>query len=50
MRRDRARCGKLNDDPVRRERARSGVADLQKPFREDALIGAIQQALEGRRA
>jgi hypothetical protein len=25
------------------------VAYLQKPFREDALIGAIQQALEGRR-
>jgi FixJ family two-component response regulator len=39
-----------HDDPVTRERARSGVAYLQKPFREDALIGAIQQALEGRRA
>jgi CheY-like chemotaxis protein len=26
------------------------TAYLQKPFREDALIGAIQQALEGRRA
>jgi FixJ family two-component response regulator len=39
-----------HDDPVTRERARSGVAYLQKPFREDALIGAIRQALEGRRA
>ena len=39
-----------HDDPVTRERARSGVAYLQKPFREDALIGAIQQALGGRRA
>ena len=39
-----------HDDPVTRERARAGVAYLQKPFREDALIGAIQQALEGRRA
>ena len=39
-----------HDDPVTRERARSGVAYLQKPFREAALIGAIQQALEGRRA
>ena len=38
-----------HDDPLTRERARSGVAYLQKPFREDALIGAIQQALEGRR-
>jgi len=34
------------DDPLTRERARSGVAYLRKPFREDALIGAIQQALE----
>ena len=39
-----------HDDPVTRERARSGVAYLRKPFREDALIGAIQQALEGRGA
>ena len=39
-----------HDDPVTRERARSGLAYLQKPFREDALIGAIQQALGGRRA
>ena len=39
-----------HDDPVTRERARSGLAYLQKPFREDALIGAIQQALENRRA
>ena len=39
-----------HDDPVTRERARSGVAYLQKPFREGALIGAIERALEGRRA
>ena len=39
-----------HDDPVTRERARSGVAYLRKPFREDALIGAVQQALEGRGA
>ena len=39
-----------HDDPVTRERARSGVAYLQKPFREAALLAAIQQALEGRRA
>ena len=39
-----------HDDPVTRERARAGVAYLQKPFRGDVLIGAIQQALEGRRA
>lgn len=36
------------DDPTTRERARSGVAFLRKPFREDALVGAIRQALEGR--
>jgi FixJ family two-component response regulator len=35
-----------HDDPVTRERARSGLAYLRKPFREDALIRAIQQALE----
>jgi len=35
-----------NDDPVTRQRAQSGVAYLRKPFREAALIGAIQQALE----
>jgi len=39
-----------HDDSATRERARSGAAYLQKPFREDALIGAIQQAPEGRRA
>jgi FixJ family two-component response regulator len=39
-----------HDDPVTRKRARSGVAYLRKPFREDALIGAIQQALEHRGA
>jgi FixJ family two-component response regulator len=38
------------DDPVTRERARSGVAYLRKPFREHALIGAIQQALDSRGA
>jgi FixJ family two-component response regulator len=36
------------DDPITRERARSSVAFLRKPFREDALVGAIQQALEAR--
>jgi FixJ family two-component response regulator len=35
-----------HDDPMTQERARSGVAYLRKPFREHALIGAIQQALE----
>jgi FixJ family two-component response regulator len=39
-----------HDDPATRQRARSGVAYLRKPFREDALIGAIQQVLEGRGA
>ena len=39
-----------HDDQVTRDRARSGVAYLQKPFREGALIGAIRQALEDRRA
>jgi FixJ family two-component response regulator len=39
-----------HDDPVTHERARSGVAYLRKPFREDALIGAIHQALESRGA
>jgi len=39
---------KALDDPITRERARSGVAFLRKPFREDALVGAIQQALEAR--
>ena len=38
------------DDPITRERARSGVAYLRKPFREDALIGAIREALESRGA
>ncbi|HEV8437414.1 MAG TPA: hypothetical protein VGT40_04915 [Methylomirabilota bacterium] len=36
-----------HDDPITRERA-VGRGYLQKPFREDALIGAIQQALGGR--
>ena len=39
-----------HDDPITRERARAGVAYLRKPFREDALIGAIQQALDSREA
>jgi len=39
-----------HDDPITRERARSGVAYLRKPFREAALIGAIQQALATRGA
>jgi FixJ family two-component response regulator len=39
-----------HDDPVTRERARAGVAYLRKPFREDALIGAIQEALQSRGA
>ena len=38
------------DDPATRARARSGAAYLRKPFREDALVGAIQQALESRGA
>jgi FixJ family two-component response regulator len=37
-----------HDDPATRQRARSGVAYLRKPFREDALVGAIHQALDGR--
>ena len=39
-----------HDDPVTRERARSGAAYLRKPFREDALIGAIREALQSRGA
>jgi FixJ family two-component response regulator len=39
-----------HDDPVTRERASAGVAYLRKPFREDALIGAIQEALQSRGA
>ena len=39
-----------HDDPGTRERARSGGLYLRKPFREDALIGAIHQALERRGA
>jgi FixJ family two-component response regulator len=39
-----------HDDPVTRERDRSGVAYLRKPFREGALIGAIQQVLDHRGA
>jgi FixJ family two-component response regulator len=34
------------DDSATRARAQSGVAYLRKPFREDALIGAIHHALE----
>jgi FixJ family two-component response regulator len=39
-----------HDDAVTRERARSGVAYLRKPFREDALIGAIREALQSQGA
>jgi len=39
-----------HDDLTTRTRARSGVAYLRKPFREDALIGAIHEALERRDA
>ena len=39
-----------HDDAITRERARSGVAYLRKPFREDALLGAIREALESRGA
>ena len=39
-----------HDDPVTRERARSGSAYLRKPFRQDALLGAIQRALGERGA
>jgi FixJ family two-component response regulator len=39
-----------HDDLATRKRAQSGVAYLRKPFREDALIGAIRQALERRGA
>lgn len=39
-----------HDDPGTRKRARSGGLYLRKPFREDALIGAIRQALERRGA
>jgi len=39
-----------HDDPVTRERARSGCAYLRKPFRQDALLAAIQRALEDRGA
>ena len=37
-----------HDDPLTRERARAGVAYLRKPFRREALIDAIQQALGAR--
>ena len=37
-----------HDDAITRERARAGVAYLRKPFREDALLGAIREALESR--
>jgi FixJ family two-component response regulator len=39
-----------HDDSVTRERARSGVAYLRKPFREEALVAAIRKALELRGA
>jgi FixJ family two-component response regulator len=39
-----------HDDPITCERAQSGVAYLRKPFREDALIGAIRGALLSRGA
>ena len=39
-----------HDDAITRERARSGVAYLRTPFRADALLGAIRQALESRGA
>ena len=39
-----------HDDSVTRERARSGVAYLRKPFREDALVAAIRKALDLRGA
>jgi FixJ family two-component response regulator len=39
-----------NDDSVTRERARSGVAYLRKPFREEALVAAIRKALDSRGA
>jgi len=35
-----------HDDSVTRERARSGVAYLRKPFREEALVAAIRKALD----
>jgi FixJ family two-component response regulator len=38
------------DDLVTRERARSGVAYLRKPFREEALVAAIRKALDSRGA
>ena len=39
-----------HDDSVTRERARSGVAYLRKPFREEALVAAIRKALDFRGA
>jgi FixJ family two-component response regulator len=39
-----------HDDSVTRERARSGVAYLRKPFREEALVAAIRKALDLRGA
>ena len=36
-----------HDDALARERARTAGLYLRKPFREDALIGAIQEALAG---
>jgi len=39
-----------HDDSVTRERARSGVAYLRKPFREEALVAAIRKALDSRGA
>jgi FixJ family two-component response regulator len=34
-----------HDDPITRERARSGAAYLRKPFRMGELLDAIQQAV-----
>jgi FixJ family two-component response regulator len=39
-----------HDDAITRERARAGVAYLRKPFREEALVGAIREALQSRGA
>ena len=46
----RAMKGGAVDSPGEALCAPDLLAYLQKPFREDALIAAVQQALEGRRA